>query len=83
MTAKSDLLTVIDKQPLDRMPKLAIVLTDNFPILSVTLVTEPLRVANRELAQNLWSWHILSAAGGPIHSSSGLELQAEPLDDVP
>ena len=33
------------------MPSVALVLTDSFPILSLTLVTEPLRVANRELAR--------------------------------
>lgn len=64
------------------MPNVAIVLTDHFPILSLTLVTEPLRVANRELAGQAWKWRILSASGGRIGSSSGIDLQTECLDDA-
>ncbi|MFD0858656.1 GlxA family transcriptional regulator [Roseovarius aquimarinus] len=64
------------------MPRVAIVLTDSFPILSLTLVTEPLRVANRELAQKSWQWRILSTFGGPVRSSSGLEIQSQPLDEA-
>ena len=36
------------------MPTVDIVLTDNFPLLSLSLVTEPLRVANRELGEAAW-----------------------------
>lgn len=65
------------------MPSVAIVLTDNFPILSLTLVTEPLRVANRELVRKAWQWRIVSASGGMIRSSSGFEMQTGRLDDAP
>ena len=65
------------------MPSVAIVLTDSFPILSLTLVTEPLRVANRELAAPAWQWRVLSASGGTIRSSSGFELWTDALDDAP
>ena len=65
------------------MPSVAIVLTENFPILSLTLVTEPLRVANRELAEKTWQWRILSASGGVVRSSSGFEVQTNRLDDGP
>lgn len=64
------------------MPQVDIVLTENFPILSVTLVTEPLRVANREATQPIWRWRILSATGGVMTSSSGFELATIPLDDA-
>ncbi len=64
------------------MPNVGIVLTDNFPILSLTLVTEPLRVANRELARNAWQWRILSEAGGKVRSSSENEVQTELLDEA-
>ena len=63
------------------MPKVAIVLTDHFPILSLTLVTEPLRVANRELAEQAWQWRILSPSGGTVSSSSGIEVPTELLGD--
>ena len=65
------------------MPSVAIVLTENCPILSLTLVTEPLRVANRELAEKTWQWRILSASGGVVRSSSGFEVQTNRLDDGP
>jgi len=63
------------------MPQVDIVLTDNFPMLSLSLVTEPLRVANRELADRVWHWRVLSTKGGTVQSSSGFELQTSPLDD--
>ena len=64
------------------MPNVAIVLTDHFPILSLTLVTEPLRVANRELAGPAWRWRILSATGGVLGSSSGIDVPTDPLDEA-
>ncbi|MEO0818909.1 MAG: helix-turn-helix domain-containing protein [Pseudomonadota bacterium] len=62
------------------MPSVDIVVTEDFPILSVTLVTEPLRVANRELAEPAWRWRMLSTGGGIMRSSSGFELRTEALD---
>lgn len=63
------------------MPEVDIVLTESFPILSMALVTEPLRVANRESADQVWRWRILSIAGGPMVSSSGMRIETLPLDD--
>jgi AraC family carnitine catabolism transcriptional activator len=63
------------------MPTVDIVLTDNFPILSLTLVSEPLRVANREMGEQLWRWRFLSIEGGVMVSSSGLTVDTLALDD--
>ena len=63
------------------MPEIDIVLTHNFPILSLTLITEPMRVANRELARPDWNWRLLSMTGEVVISSSGMEMKTEPLDD--
>ena len=65
------------------MPRVDIVLTQNFPILSLTLISEPLRVANRESAAQIWRWRLLSTQGGRISSSSSLELDTQPLDEQP
>ncbi|WP_406649612.1 helix-turn-helix domain-containing protein [Aliisedimentitalea scapharcae] len=65
------------------MPHADIVLTDNFPILSLTLVTEPLRVANRETADTLWRWRFLSVKGGHLTSSSGIDINTDQLDHSP
>ncbi|MEM7426221.1 MAG: helix-turn-helix domain-containing protein [Pseudomonadota bacterium] len=63
------------------MPRIDLVLTDGFPLLSLSLVTEPLRVANRESLKQEFSWQFLSAEGGPMRSSSGVELETEPLEE--
>jgi AraC family carnitine catabolism transcriptional activator len=63
------------------MPTADLVLTENFPILSLTLVTEPLRVANREAGKPLWRWRFLSVDGQPMFSSSGMRVETVPLDD--
>lgn len=65
------------------MPNVDIVLTERFPILSLTLVTEPLRVANREDAEQRWRWRCLSIAGGRMTSSSGFPVDSVALDDRP
>ena len=62
------------------MPTVDIVLTENFPILSLTLVTEPLRVANRETTGHTWRWRFLSIEGGTMFSSSGLQMNTTQLD---
>ncbi len=63
------------------MIQVDIVLTQNFPMLSLTLITEPLRVANRELGKRVWHWRVLTATGGLVLSSSGFELHSAPLDE--
>ena len=64
------------------MPTIDIVLTNEFPILSLTLVTEPLRVANREDRAPSYRWRLLSVEGGDVLSSSGLQLKTEALDET-
>ncbi|MEM1198734.1 MAG: helix-turn-helix domain-containing protein [Pseudomonadota bacterium] len=63
------------------MTQIDIVLTDSFPMLSLTLVTEPLRVANRESLEETYSWRFVSSGGGPMVSSSGIEVKTAALDD--
>jgi AraC family carnitine catabolism transcriptional activator len=64
------------------MRRVDIVLTDGFPVLSVTLVTEPMRVANRELLAEEYSWRFLSSRGGVMRSSSGIEIPTLAIDSV-
>lgn len=63
--------------------KIDIVLTEDFPILSVTLITEPLRVANRESLRQAFDWRLVSVDGGAMTSSSGIDLMTGALDDAP
>jgi len=61
------------------MTRVAIHIADGFPILSLTLVTEPLRVANRELGRPRFDWQIVSDTGGRRQSSSGLPMETVAL----
>ncbi len=61
------------------MFRTAIHIADGFPILSLTLITEPLRVANRELGRAAFTWETVSDDGGLRHSSSGIPLSTNPL----
>lgn len=63
--------------------RIDIVLAEGFPLLSLALVSEPLRVANRESLGSAYDWRYLSAAGGVVHSSSGIALPTVPVDDRP
>lgn len=60
-----------------------IVLIDGFPMLSATLITEPLRLANRESLAQRFAWRFVSVAGGTIRSSSGFEVPTDAIDDRP
>lgn len=66
------------------MAQVDILISDGFPILSLTLVSEPLRIANRELGKPVFNRRIVSDAGGSVASSSGIPVQTEALPgDVP
>ncbi|MBY6117423.1 helix-turn-helix domain-containing protein [Mameliella alba] len=61
------------------MVQIAIHVADGFPILSLTLITEPLRVANRELGRQRFEWLAVSDRGGTCHSSSRIPLETAAL----
>lgn len=66
------------------MKSIAIVLGEGFPLLSLSLVTEPLRVANRESPHPVFRWRLLSLDGHAPRSSSGHEFPVDgPLDEAP
>lgn len=54
-----------------------IVLVNRFHLLSLSLVTEPLRIANREMLEQVFRWRVLSPDGRPVTSSSGFTLAAD------
>lgn len=58
-----------------------IVIVDRFPVLSLSLVTEPLRIANRESLSQVFTWRIRTPGGVPVTSSSGIEIATRPLGD--
>ncbi len=63
--------------------RIDIVLADGFPLLSLALVSEPLRVANRESLGQVYDWRYLSNGGGVVHSSSGIAIPTVAMDEQP
>ena len=64
------------------MIRIVVHIADGFPILSLTLITEPLRVANRELGQERFAWVVASDTGCVCRSSSGIPLETAALDET-
>lgn len=60
------------------MATICIHLSEGFPILSLTMISEPLRVANRELGRTVFAWRFVSDRGGTLRSSSGIPVDTEP-----
>ena len=61
------------------MTSICVHISDGFPVLSFTLISEPLRVANRELGSERFRWHAASDKGGVCLSSSGIPLETTAL----
>lgn len=70
------------------MKSIALLIGEGFPLMSLSLITEPLRVANRESLEPAFRWRILSVDGEPPRSSSGISvainggLDNEPTDAI-
>lgn len=52
-------------------------LVPNFSMMALSSATEPLRAANRMSGKPLYSWHLISADGEAVSSSSGFALVPE------
>lgn len=52
-------------------------LVPHFSMMALSSATEPLRAANRVASKPLYSWHLISADGEPVSSSSGFALLPE------
>lgn len=71
----------------DEQITIALVLAPRFPLLSLSICTESLRVANRELGYQRFVRQIVSFEGDKATSSSGIDIAAdtnlESIGDVP
>ncbi len=55
----------------------------NFSMIAFATAIEPLRLANRFLPDNTYSWQIISDDGNPVRASNGLQISVDAsLDDV-
>lgn len=61
--------------------RIALVLMPRFNMLSLASAIEPMRIANYLSPRTLYAWTTLSAAGGRLPASNGMEQQTEALDD--
>jgi transcriptional regulator GlxA family with amidase domain len=61
----------------------AIVLTPGFSLMVYAATVEPLRGVNSVLNDTRYRWTTLSPDGGPVLSSSGVEVQTSPLPQMP
>lgn len=60
----------------------AFVLVRGFTLLAFASAVEPLRIANQLSQQPLYRWRVLSESGGPVTSSSGIQVGADQALDV-
>ena len=58
-----------------------VVLTPDFSLMSFSSLTEPLRGANRMDGGRPYRWTNMSVDGGPVRSSTGLEVPTIALDE--
>ncbi|WP_286916295.1 GlxA family transcriptional regulator [Pseudomonas sp. UBA6276] len=77
-------------QPQTRSPQsIGFLLLDNFTLISLASAVEPLRMANQLSGRELYRWTTLSADGGQVWASDGLQItpdsamhKAAPMDTV-
>ncbi len=56
-----------------------IILTPGFSMMSFSSLIEPMRGANRIAGAQLFRWRLLSAAGGPVLASNGIDVKTLPV----
>ena len=52
-------------------------LTPKFSMMACSVAVDALRLTNRVLGKQTYAWHMVSKDGGPVRSSSGMEVVAD------
>lgn len=65
----------------DKPIKIGFLLFPGFSMMALTSAFEPLRASNRLSGEQLYRWYLLSSAGQPVESSSGLSIATESIDE--
>ncbi|WP_437880278.1 GlxA family transcriptional regulator [Pseudomonas sp. LRF_L74] len=60
--------------PCRPMQSVGFLLLDNFTLISLASAVEPLRMANQLSGRELYRWVTISADGGPVRASDGLQI---------
>jgi len=66
----------------ERTIEVVLVLVPHFPLLSMSICTESLRVANREAGRSAFNWVLATADGAPVRSSSGFDMSGRALGEI-
>ncbi len=70
-------------KPRELPQRVALILVDEFTMMPVTSVIEPLRLANRHVERELYQWSVHSIDGEPVRASNGIVSVAQgELDDI-
>lgn len=64
-------------QPVQTPYRVGFLLIDNFTLIALATAVEPLRVANTLVGSELYSWKLLTADGGSVHASDGMEVMPD------
>ncbi len=64
-------------KPRELPQRVALILVDEFTMMPVTSVIEPLRLANRHLERELYKWSVHSVDGEPVTASNGIVTLAQ------
>ena len=62
--------------------RVEILLLDDFTLMGLAAIMEPLRVANRAARATLYEWSLSSVDGRPARSSSGVDISVETAFDA-
>jgi len=64
-------------KPRELPQKVALILVDEFTMMPVSSVIEPLRLANRHVENELYKWSVHSVDGEPVAASNGIVSLAQ------
>ncbi|MDH3740159.1 MAG: GlxA family transcriptional regulator [Hyphomicrobiales bacterium] len=64
-------------KPRELPQHVALILVDEFTMMPVTSVIEPLRLANRHVEKELYKWSVHSVDGEPVAASNGIVSMAQ------
>ena len=59
-----------------------LLVTPNFSSQALATISNVLRLANREFGQPVFSWRLVSQAGGAIGASDGIAIQTDGIDQL-
>ena len=57
--------------------RFSFVLIPNFSLIAFSAALEPLRLVNRQIGRELYSWQIVSQDGGPVRASNGVLVSTD------